>query len=235
MSVRRLIILASLAGALFAGSWEIGSYLLLLAIAETLSPNSVWKNLGAWPPQQTWSNHFGGGVLAIVGASGGGYISLSLLSFVSPTYVDWALELTGDATLGALLTTAVLAPFVEELLFRGLLLRKFISKWGARKGILLSSAAFALLHPDPVGAFLFGAVMSIIALQTGELWIVIALHTLNNIVGIASDLFQVGSVDLSDLQSTMWIGLACLAIGLLPLVRVLKKGFQLQRGSQVGS
>lgn len=72
-----------------------------------------------------------------------------------------------------LLVVAVfVAPVVEELVFRGVLLTRWAAKWGPTVGILLSSFVFGIGHDvDFVGAFTFGIVMSLLYMSTRTLLI----------------------------------------------------------------
>jgi membrane protease YdiL (CAAX protease family) len=79
------------------------------------------------------------------------------------------------------ITIAFLAPFVEEFVFRGLLLRKWAGGRGVRFGVFASAALFAVLHPHmSIGAFAFGVVLAIIYLSTGSLLPAVLIHVVNN-------------------------------------------------------
>jgi membrane protease YdiL (CAAX protease family) len=85
-----------------------------------------------------------------------------------------------------IVVAVVLAPVVEELLFRGILLNRWAAKWGIRTGILVSAGAFAVPHlSDPGGAFVFGLAMGLLYCKTRALWAPIAVHVLNNCIGMA--------------------------------------------------
>ena len=73
------------------------------------------------------------------------------------------------------------APVVEEFIFRGMLLTRWSFKWGSTIGIIVSSLVFALLHPNMVGAFAFGVVMSLLYIRTRTLLIPMTAHLLNNL------------------------------------------------------
>lgn len=78
----------------------------------------------------------------------------------------------------------LLAPVVEELIFRGLLLHRWALKWGRRRGLVATSLAFALLHPSPVNAFVLGFGFGLVYLSTGSLWLTIAAHSFNNFIAL---------------------------------------------------
>ncbi len=50
---------------------------------------------------------------------------------------------------GSILLLVIVAPLTEELLFRGLILRGFLSHYGPGKAVLASAALFALFHVNP--------------------------------------------------------------------------------------
>jgi peptide-methionine (S)-S-oxide reductase len=115
------------------------------------------------------------------------------VSWVSPESVRSWLErmerlmparLSGWQELVFLAGAVLLAPMVEELLFRGLLLHRWSLKWGRRRGLVATSLAFALLHASPVNAFLLGLGFSLIYLRTGSLRLTIAAHALNNLIAL---------------------------------------------------
>ena len=91
----------------------------------------------------------------------------------------------------------VVAPAVEELVFRGLVLRRSVAFHGFWRGILASAGIFALLHPQQLlGAFVAGTVLALLYLASGSLWVSMLAHALNNAaVGIALLLARPDSSD----------------------------------------
>jgi membrane protease YdiL (CAAX protease family) len=84
----------------------------------------------------------------------------------------------GDAVVLAL-STLVMAPLVEELFFRGLLLRALQRRFGPAPAVVASSAVFALVHWQILafpGLFLFAVVSAGLALWSGRLGPSWALH-----------------------------------------------------------
>lgn len=83
----------------------------------------------------------------------------------------------------------LLAPWVEELLFRGVIMNR-LNRQGKDpwRGILLSALMFGLIHVNPVQVF-FGFLMGIalgwIAWHTRSLWPAIVAHALNNTMSVA--------------------------------------------------
>lgn len=85
-------------------------------------------------------------------------------------------------------TVAVIAPLLEELLFRGLLQNSFANRMSIWAAIALSSAVFAAIHFQ-LYAFpalmALGAVFGYIYHKTGSLRVTILLHMINNAAALA--------------------------------------------------
>jgi membrane protease YdiL (CAAX protease family) len=74
------------------------------------------------------------------------------------------------------------APWIEEFLFRGLLLRSLLTQMSAARAIVVSSALFAVLHPWPFWPMIFavGATSALVYLRTRALLPCVALHLAYN-------------------------------------------------------
>lgn len=82
----------------------------------------------------------------------------------------------------ALFIAAVfIAPIVEEVLFRGILLQAFARRYGWLKGSIFSSGIFSLIH-GPVAPLImiFSLYISRMYYKTGSIIPGIILHTINN-------------------------------------------------------
>ena len=95
-------------------------------------------------------------------------------------------ELTINTPLWAnLLYVAILAPILEEIFFRKLIIDRW-RRWGDLPAILLSGLAFGLIHGNVgqvVYATLVGMVFGYIYLRTGKLRYTVALHIIVNLIG----------------------------------------------------
>ncbi|MEL6813416.1 MAG: type II CAAX endopeptidase family protein [Cyanobacteria bacterium J06598_3] len=104
------------------------------------------------------------------------------------------------------------APFVEELVFRGILLQRWGTKWGLRWGLVGSSLLFGLLHENnPLGLTLFGFAMGLLYVRTRRLWVPIVCHSLNNVAAVTIDAAsKVGGNEqtytVADVQDSLGIG-----------------------------
>jgi membrane protease YdiL (CAAX protease family) len=105
-------------------------------------------------------------------------------SRINPAVLEFAMSkgLVHRLTLFAL--GAVIAPLVEEFMFRGVLLRALQPALGFVGSVVLTSAVFAMLHPQlPMGflsIFVLGVGFSILYGLTGSLWPSVLAHAINN-------------------------------------------------------
>lgn len=83
----------------------------------------------------------------------------------------------------SILMLVVLAPVMEEMLFRGILLEAVRSKYSSGRAIVVSALMFGVIHFIPqqvVNAFVIGLILGYIYVRTDSLWPVIIIHALNN-------------------------------------------------------
>jgi uncharacterized protein len=88
-----------------------------------------------------------------------------------------------DESFIAVLSGCVLAPVLEEMLFRGVILRSFLRQYSRTKAILLSSMLFAIAHLNiyqVATAFAIGIVAGWLYERCRSLWPCIVLHAAYN-------------------------------------------------------
>lgn len=93
-------------------------------------------------------------------------------------------QLLNYPTVLNLILTCVLAPLVEEIMFRRMILNR-LRRFGDRFAILASAALFALLHGNLsqiLYAFAIGVVLGYVVLRTGCLWQSILIHAMVNFI-----------------------------------------------------
>lgn len=105
--------------------------------------------------------------------------------------------------LTGVLSIAVVAPIVEEALFRGAiaghLFRIWRNPWG---GILLSAFVFGIIHGNPAQipfAMVLGIVLGWLYFRTGNLLPCILLHFINNALSVVLMTFMPEADTMSDL------------------------------------
>jgi uncharacterized protein len=122
---------------------------------------------------------------------------LLALDFELPGYgaQESYLPLFGTDVFGitfALLVVGFLAPFIEEILFRGFIYRVFIKKWPLWMGTVLSAGLFALVHlqfQTFIPLFILGLILNHIYQKTGSIWTSIAFHSMNNLLAFAVQIY----------------------------------------------
>lgn len=222
---------------------DLGSYyptqllnLLFVLVAGLVVRLDFRTLFGGWPTPRHWRLLLQVDLLLYGMASALVYAIYLPLSYLSPDYVSWWLDwafmpviyLEEDGSLPLLanglnlISLVVLAPLTEELLFRGYLLHRWAAHWGMASAIIVSSTLFGVLHPDPVGAALFGAGMCLLYLHTRALWVPILAHALYNGViwcWALYDALELGldyyQYDLHSFRSEWWFGVAGAVLALL--------------------
>ena len=123
------------------------------------------------------------------------FLGQAIQMFLMPS-LEWVVELFGfsskslmvstaaeSTTVGMILYVAVFAPLLEEVLFRGLVLKNLLP-YGKKFAIFISSLLFSLIHGSIIQmpfAFLTGLILGYAAAEYGLIWS-ISLHMFNNLV-----------------------------------------------------
>jgi hypothetical protein len=116
--------------------------------------------------------------------------------YLAEPLVDWMPEgmlelLNRQMGLGGwmMLTSIVLAPVLEEILFRGIVQDSLTEKLGPLRGILIGACVFGIVHIIPqqvINAFFVGIVLGFIYYRSGSLVPVILIHMINNAISYFS-------------------------------------------------
>lgn len=109
----------------------------------------------------------------------------------------------------------IVAPILEELVFRGFLYHAWERQWGWFPSMLLTSTCFAIAHPSHMASTFIGSVVFVCLMRrTGTLLAPVVAHALFNILiswpVLGQLLFRAPQGPPGDL-STWWAFLACLA------------------------
>ena len=95
--------------------------------------------------------------------------------------------LDGAAMLPTFAIVGLLAPFAEEVFFRGFLLAALASVIGGLRGALVSSAIFSVAHLN-VGTllpiFVMGMLLAWLYLRTGSIWPSFVAHAAQNLIAL---------------------------------------------------
>lgn len=120
--------------------------------------------------------------------------------------------------------SVILAPIIEEFIYRGLIL-SVLAKYSKTGAVFLSALAFGLMHgniPQAISAFFTGLLFATIAMKYHSIIPSIVIHMLNNLLSSASDFNAV--YDLPHYQTVYAMIVISLAfIGLYLLCTKLKE------------
>lgn len=106
------------------------------------------------------------------------------------------------------LTIALIPGMVEEIFYRGLVLRGLLMRWRPLPAILVSSAFFAIAHLDPAHAaftFVVGVWFGVVAWRTGSIVLPILMHAGMN--GSWTTIQMIAARDPAD-EVTITVGVA---------------------------
>lgn len=84
---------------------------------------------------------------------------------------------------GAILKVAVMAPIVEELIFRGIIMHGLMRNYSKFTAVFISALLFALFHLNPwqlPATFVLGIVLGLLMLRTRNIYLCILGHAINN-------------------------------------------------------
>lgn len=118
------------------------------------------------------------------------YFVVSLVLFALPkawleSYNEASAGLDSDSVLG-ILAVVVVAPLVEEFIFRGLIMTRLGKAMPGWLAILLSAIIFGICHGHPVWfgyAFVLGSVFGLMDWKAGSIWPSILGHVTFNAIG----------------------------------------------------
>lgn len=97
--------------------------------------------------------------------------------------------LTNSYFISVFASTCVLAPIMEEIMFRGIILNNLLSKRSIWYSIIISSLIFGLIHMNLLqgtNAFILGLALSIAFIKTRNIYVCMFGHFLNNLIAIVS-------------------------------------------------
>lgn len=109
---------------------------------------------------------------------------LILLPMTQSQYDMFARLMSNGAA--TLIVLCLVAPFLEEMLFRGVFLRSFLRQYSAGQAIVFSSALFAIAHMNiyqALSAFVAGLMLGWVYACTQSLWPCIVGHSAANLAG----------------------------------------------------
>jgi uncharacterized protein len=93
----------------------------------------------------------------------------------------------------SILLVGIIPAFVEEMLFRGVILSGFRGNYSMRKAIIISSLLFGIVHLNPwqfISAFIIGVFSAWICIKAKSIVLSIYIHLFNNLLAVLSLKFR---------------------------------------------
>lgn len=84
---------------------------------------------------------------------------------------------------GAILKVVILAPVIEELIFRGIIMHGLMRNYSGITAVVVSALLFALFHLNPwqfPATFILGLLLGLLMLRTRNIFLCILGHAINN-------------------------------------------------------
>lgn len=219
------------------------SSLLLLWVLDKMEKYhlGLWELVAPLPRGHRWISQIlvliGGTVLFSVGT---GILILYAESFFFPVHVQETLAYHPlRSTAGATahlhrivwgIIVVILAPITEELVFRGIILRRLAVKWPIKYAIIGSSLLFGIVHGEEgvLGAFAAGMILAVLYLKTRTLIVPIFMHMLNNAFGYGMawvSLADQQAYTLEQLRGDVWAGAVFMLVSLPGIIYYLRKAW----------
>jgi uncharacterized protein len=172
------------------------------------------------------------------------FIILLIASYISPQALNSVLHdenLITPQTLNSKIYYAIsavlLAPVVEEIAFRGIILNRLRSKWGIGAAVVVSSIVFGILHYKLaiVGALTFGICLALVYLKTQNILVAITIHFINNLLAVAfmfipsGDASSIETLTIQDARAAGWyIGLPFTIASVIFMIYYFKRNWPKQ-------
>ncbi len=116
----------------------------------------------------------------------------------------------------------IIAPILEELIFRGMILRGLAGNYKVKTSILLSATLFSIIHLNLAqipNAFFLGIIFAIIMIHTRNILYVIIYHAINNFI-VISTLYFLDSNDFKNIPQQENNYLRAFAFAILGLISI---------------
>jgi len=151
-----------------------------------------------------------------------GYL-MDLINYLFPSFGSSYEELENMLVSGGFVTvflsTCILAPIVEEIMFRGLILNNLLSKRNVWYSIILSALLFGLIHMNLLqgtNAFILGIALAIVFVKTRNIYACMLGHFLNNFISIIGSYTNFPSITYDI------INIVILIISIYPIIIFMK-------------
>ncbi|MBE6899490.1 MAG: CPBP family intramembrane metalloprotease [Ruminococcaceae bacterium] len=165
----------------------------------------------------------GVGVIASYATSG---LQIVLEFFgIGITMPEYEIPETLPAFIIYCLSLTVLPAFIEEIIFRGIVMQS-LRRFGDIFALVASSLIFGIFHLNLIQmpyAFILGLCIGYFVMRTGSLWVAVIIHLVNNSVAVV---FEVLSPQMSDevwYISNLGYNLVCIILSVIAFIAILMK------------
>ncbi len=101
----------------------------------------------------------------------------------SPEFINSIMSEISTSGPSSILLLCIVAPLIEEILFRGIILNGLLSRYSPIKAILISSLLFSLLHLNPYQlfpAFAIGLLLGFLYFKVRSVLLCVIAHSVSN-------------------------------------------------------
>jgi hypothetical protein len=113
------------------------------------------------------------------------------------------------------LSVVIVAPIVEEIIFRGLILNELREGVSLYTAIILESTIFAIMHGSIYQgfyAFLSGIFLSVMFYLTKSIWAPIIIHMSSNLSGLLGELLYNITYNTTKVESILYFFIGCILL-----------------------
>ena len=126
-----------------------------------------------------------------------------LIHIVNPLFHINSIPKNPFQSVSMLISSLFLAPILEEIIFRGVILKGFLTNYSPKKAIVISSLVFGILHLGPIqfiNALFIGLFLGWIYYKTNSLGNTIILHFIANTFSLFAGYlnFKFGTKEISN-------------------------------------
>lgn len=176
----------------YAFAMAVPAVLVSLCCKKRHFPLTPAASLNAW---DAFFALLGGMGLCMVANYVANYIAAFLTQFgIDMPEMPQMMEPTGESLLLNIVVLAVLPALLEELVFRGYILRA-LRPYGDTFAVCVSAVIFGLVHGNILQvpfALLVGAVLGWLYVRTNNIWLAVAVHFCNNAFSVVLEYFALG-------------------------------------------
>ena len=153
----------------------------------------IRRLIGRVPTGYNWVPALGILPVAMIFSLGSAIVIEYVVSLFAPGHIEWLMNsrMIPDAESGLLyaaiwcMAVVVVAPIVEETVFRSMLINRWATKWRPSTAVVASSLFFGVIHMTFwVGPAMLGMVLAVLYIRSRTLIVPIVVHAANNLLAV---------------------------------------------------